>query len=162
MPKMWKHSKILFLHNISVAGGKRAGHNFWKNEMAQGHNINCINWLESMGPRWQRRRDLDPQLASEWLTQRCHAVPRHCQKTKEWVVAQFLEISTPSPKQMKQPSHWLAYEITQPIKTNHTTTRPLWWPKQSVECASLWIWINSFLNYNFVSSAMRHQEPELH
>ena len=44
-------------------------------------------------------------------------VPRHCQKTKEWVVAQFLEISTPSPKQMKQFSHWLTYEITQPIKT---------------------------------------------
>ena len=25
-------------------------------------------------------------------------VPRHCQKTKEWVATQFLEISTPSPK----------------------------------------------------------------
>ena len=48
-------------------------------------------------------------------------VPRHCQKTKEGVMAQFLEICTPSPKQMTQSSHWLAYESTQPINTNHTT-----------------------------------------
>ena len=36
----------------------------------------------------------------------------------------------------------------------------------SVECTSLWIWINPFLTYHFVSnwilSVMRHQEPELH
>ena len=38
-------------------------------------------------------------------------VPRHCQKTEEWVVPQLLE----------WPSHSLAYEITQPSKTNHTT-----------------------------------------
>ena len=28
-------------------------------------------------------------------------VPRRCQKTREWVVAQLLEISTPSPKQLE-------------------------------------------------------------
>ena len=37
--------------------------------------------------------------------------------------------------------HWLAYEITQPIKANHTTFRggihSLCWPTVSVECFSL-------------------------
>ena len=37
-------------------------------------------------------------------------VPRHCQKTKEWVVPQLLE----------WPSHSLTYEITQLTNTNHT------------------------------------------
>ena len=59
-------------------------------------------------------------------------VPRHYQKTKKWVVAQFLEISTPFPK----------YEITQPIKTDYATfwdhcTRLLWWPTLCGVCFSL-------------------------
>ena len=49
--------------------------------------------------------------------------PRHHQKTKKRVGAQFLEISTPSQKQLEQSSHLLAYEITQPIKTNQATFR---------------------------------------
>ena len=38
-------------------------------------------------------------------------VPRHYQKTKEWMVPQLLEKSF----------HSLAYEITQPVKTNHNS-----------------------------------------
>ena len=38
-------------------------------------------------------------------------VPSNYQKTKEWVAPQLLEWS----------AHWLAYEITQLTKTNHTT-----------------------------------------
>ena len=52
-----------------------------------------------MEPRWQTRQDLDPQSASEMTHPE---VPGQFQgtvkKTKEWVVAQILEISTPSPK----------------------------------------------------------------
>ena len=38
-------------------------------------------------------------------------------KSGQW--AQFLEISTPFPKELKWPSHLVAYEINQSIKTNH-------------------------------------------
>ena len=41
-----------------VTGGKGAGHNFWKTDIAQGHNI---SWLESN----RTRLDLDPESASE-------------------------------------------------------------------------------------------------
>ena len=44
-------------------GRKRAGHNFWKNDIAQGHSI---NWLKSNGSKMasQIQLNLDPQSAS--------------------------------------------------------------------------------------------------
>ena len=54
--------------NVTVTGGKVAGHNFSKNDIPQGHNINKweLNWT-----RWQARLDLDPQSASEMTHPRC-------------------------------------------------------------------------------------------
>ena len=62
------------------------------------------------------------------------------QKAKKWAVAQFLEIPASFPQIIKVPSPSLAYEITQPLKTNH----PIFWgllPSKvvhtlSVECVS--------------------------
>ena len=56
-------------------------------------------------------------------------------------------------------SHSLSYEISQPIKANHTTfhrlTRSLWWSMLSVECVSEQI--------HFLSiTVIRQQEPEFH
>ena len=53
-----------------------------------------------MGPRGETSQlglDLNPQSA-KWHIQRRHDSSEDCQKTKEWVVVQFLEISTPSQK----------------------------------------------------------------
>ena len=61
---------------------------------------NILNSIDKnqMEPRWQTRLDLDPQPASKNDTPRyAMQIPRHCQKAKEWSVAQILEI-TPSPK----------------------------------------------------------------
>ena len=56
-------------------------------------------------------------------------------------------------------SHSLSYEISQPIKANHTTfhrlTHPLWWPMLSVECVSEQI---HFLPITVI----RQQEPKFH
>ena len=59
-------------------------------------------------------------------------------KAKKWAVAQFLEIPTPSPKQLEKSSHSLAYEITQLIKANPIFWAScfLRWPTLSVECIS--------------------------
>ena len=56
----------------------------------------------------QLNLDLNTKLND---TPSARTVPRHCQKTKEWVVPQLLEWS----------SHSLAYEITHLRKTNHST-----------------------------------------
>ena len=81
-------------------------------------------------------------------------VPRHCQKTEEWVVPQLLEWS----------SHSLAYEITQLTKTNHTIVPShltlLCDNPDPVECASFWIRTNTLFTYCCVSNwifAMRYQ-----
>ena len=87
-----------FIYNAET-GGKAGRHNFRKNYIAQGYNI---NWLESNGPNmagkstwtrpWSSAGKINDTLR-EAMT-----VPRHHQKTKKWAVAQFLEISTPSSK----------------------------------------------------------------
>ena len=85
-----------------VTGGKGAGHNFWKNVIAQGHNIKGI---ESNGSNMADKSTLIRPWSSisklNDTPRGAMTVPRHCQKTKEWVVAQFLEISTISQKQLK-------------------------------------------------------------
>ena len=51
--------------------GRGAGHNFWKNDIAQGHNI---NQLKSNGSKItsQIQLNLDPQnLQAKWHTQKC-------------------------------------------------------------------------------------------
>ena len=126
-------------------GGKGAGHNVWKNDIAQGHNINRLKSIESKMTS-QIQVNLILNLQAKWYTLRCQEVPSHCQKTKEQVVPQLLEWS----------SHSLAYEITQLTKTNHTTfhglcTHPLWWPKL-LKCASFFTQTNlNPLNYCCVS-----------
>ena len=49
---MWLNLSIQSLkenkYKPFVTGGKGAGHNFWKKDIAQGHNI---NWLESNGTK---------------------------------------------------------------------------------------------------------------
>ena len=104
-------------------GAKGAVHNFWQNDIAQGHNINP---LKSNGSKMADKSNSTKHWSSicklNETPRSSMTVPKHCQKTKEWVVPQLLEWS----------SHSLAYEITQPIKTNHTlhghSTCPLLWP----------------------------------
>lgn len=47
--------------------------------------------------------------------------PRLTIKGQKWAVAQFLETSAPSLKQLEYSSYFLAYVITQPIKTKQST-----------------------------------------
>ena len=70
-------------------------------------------------------------------------VPRHCQKTKEWVVPRLLDRSP----------HPLAYEITQLRETPHFMAAGynLCAGIYSVDCVSLWIQTNPLLTYCCVS-----------
>ena len=97
----WKSlSRVQLFSTPCITGGKGAGHNFWKNDIAQGHNI---NQLESNGSKmadkptrpWSSISKLNDTHRGAMI------VPRHCQKTKEWAVPQFLEISNPSSKWME-------------------------------------------------------------
>ena len=57
---LWVRMGLRKEHEI---GGKGAGHNFWKNDIAQGHSI---NWLKSNGSKVtnQIQLNLDPQSSS--------------------------------------------------------------------------------------------------
>ena len=114
------------------AWNRRKGgrHNFWKNNLAQGHNW---NQLKSNGSKLADKSNSTKPWSSTCKLNNTPrgsmTIPRHHQKTKEWVVPQFLEWS----------SHSLAYEITKCTKTNHTFhghhIHPLQWHTHS---ASLW------------------------
>ena len=77
----------------SETGRKGSGHNFWKNNIARGYNI---NWLESNGSKRGDKSTLLLNQQAKW-----HDSFKHHQKTKNCVMAQLLEISTPSPKQLE-------------------------------------------------------------
>ena len=117
----------------AVTGGKGAGHNFWKNDIAQRHNI---NQLKSNGSRMTDKSNSTKPWSSVCklndTPRGARTVPRHCQKTEEWVFPQLLGWSP----------HSLAYEITQLEKTNHTTfhglcTCTLQWATPCGVCFSL-------------------------
>ena len=100
------------------------GHNFWKNDIAQGDNI---NWLKSntskMADKWVSVKPWSSICKLNDIPRGSMTVPRLYQKTKKWLVPQLLEWSSNS----------LSYEMTQPIKTNCTTfhghhSHLLWWP----------------------------------
>ena len=92
-------------------GRKGAGHNFQKNDTAQGHNINIkINRVQE-----DKSNSIKPWSSICKLNDTprgARTVPNYCQKTQEWVVPQWLE----------WPSHSLAYEVTELGKTNHITS----------------------------------------
>ena len=103
-------------------GGKGAGHKFWKNEIARGHNI---SQLKSNGSKMTDKSDSSKPWSSIC---KLNGTPRG-----ESVIPQLLEWS----------SHLLAYEIVQPIKTTNTTFHgcciyTVQWPTL-LECAFLWI-----------------------
>ena len=108
----------------------------------------------------QIQLNLDPPICKLNDTPRvARTVPRHCRKRGEWVVPQLLGWSF----------HSLAYEITQLLKTSHTTFHGpctlLYDGPHPVHCASLWIWTNSPLIYYCLSLnffAMRNEKPEFH
>ena len=118
-----------------------------------------IKW--DQGDRQDETLILNQQV--KWYIQRCH--DSSIELLKDQGVG-----SGPNPGNLhpfESSSHSLAYEITQPIKTNHTKFRGgivLCQGPHSVKCVSLCIWINSLLTYHFVShwilSTMRHQELE--
>ena len=69
-------------------------------------------------------------------------VPKPNIKVKKWAVAQFLEIPTPSPKELEYSSHSLVYEITHPYTNWQPHTLVPLSPSEmahtlSVECGSL-------------------------
>ena len=59
-----------------VTGGKGAGHNFWKNDVTQGHNI---NWLEPNGTKMADKTRPRSSI-SKWndTPRGATTVPRHC------------------------------------------------------------------------------------
>ena len=80
-----------------VTGGKGPGHNFWKNDIAQGHDTNRLKSNESkMADKSTLSRPWPSISKLSDTTRGTMTVPKHCQKTKEWAVAQSLETSTPS------------------------------------------------------------------
>ena len=92
--KIWRDFK-----GIIEIERKGAVHNFWKNDIAWRHNI---NQLKSKGSKmadkstsarpWSLISKPNDTPRGAWT------VSRHHQKPKKWVVTQFLEITTPSPK----------------------------------------------------------------
>ena len=80
--KDWRICEV-FLEYCNRREG--AEHNFWKNGIAQGHNL---NWLKSNGTE-----TADKTRPWSWIGKW-----NDCWKTKEWVMAQIQEISAPFPK----------------------------------------------------------------
>ena len=149
--------------------------------LEEGHGprpVSNRNWLEpngsKMADKWTSTRP--------WASAYVYALPntsaakghtnRHRDSSKavpppksgQWPNSK--KSPPPSPKQLLQSSHSLAYGITQPIKEPHHISRhfspSVMAYTLSVECFSL----NPLLTYHFVFhgilSVMRHQEPELH
>ena len=102
----WPSSKWIGMQlsqtRVIATGGKGAGHNFWKNDIARGHNI---NQLESNGIKMADKSTLIRHWSSicKWhdTPRGAMRVSRHCQKTKEWAVGQIPEIATSSQKQLE-------------------------------------------------------------
>jgi len=97
--------------NILITGGEGVGHNFWKNDIAQGHKIN---------QEWDQdgRVDLDPWSASEMTHPEVPWQFQGIVKNREWVMAQILEISTPSQKSV-QFSCSVVSDPLQPHESQH-------------------------------------------
>ena len=96
------------------------------------HNARTyINWLKSNGSKMTNKSNSTKPWFSicklNDTSRDTRIVPRHYQKTKEWMVPQSLEWSF----------HSLAYGITQFKKINHTTFYGLSDDPHPVECASL-------------------------
>ena len=97
--------------------------------------MNNINRLKSNGSKMADKSNSTKSWSSicklNGTPRGAMKVPRHYQKTKEWVVPQLLEWS----------SHSLEYEIIQLTKTNHTfhgcRIHPLWWHMLYGLCLSL-------------------------
>ena len=136
-------------------GGKEAGHNLWKNDIDWGHNI---NWLEQNGSKMTDKSTSTRPSASVYAHCNIPACWWHTHSHHDsskadlsWVVAQFLEIPSPS---YNSSSHSLAYEITHHYKNWQPHTLVPFSPSEmahtlSVECISLYI--NPLLTYHFVS-----------
>ena len=126
-----------------------------------------------MDPRWQTsqlRLNLDPWSASEtthpgapWQFQDTAERPKSGWWPNSWKSPPVLQTSwnNPPTEPMKLPTH-----KSEP----HCTLRPPPLPSAmahilSVECPSLWIWVNPLLTYHFshwILSVMRYQKSELH
>ena len=90
---------------------KNAGHNLWKNGIAQEHNK---NWLELNGPKVATATNLDLQYTfiithqqAKWHTQSHHGSSKAYHH--KWEVTQFLEIS--SLKWLEYSSYPLIYNL---------------------------------------------------
>ena len=80
-------------------------------------------------------------------------VTKPTKKVKKWKAAQFMEISAPTPKELKYSSHSLAYEIIYSIKTDS----PMCWglshcPRWPTLCllSTFPPWINLSLYYSLL------------
>ena len=127
-------------------GGKGAGHNPWKNDIAWGHNIN--QWLESNEPKMA---DKSTSMTRLWSSiSKLNDIPRGA------MTVPMSTIKRPKsgwwPNSLKSPplpqNSWnippsLAYEITQPVKANHAIfqgcTHPLQWSVEWNAFFSEWI-----------------------
>ena len=125
-----------------------AGHNFWRNDVAQGHNINR---LKSNGSKMTDKSISTKPWFSICKLNDTSRIQRHYQKTKEWVVFQLLEWSSHS-LAYETPSSW---KLTTPHSMANTLDGPLSWSvllsKSKQSTSYLWL-------YFF---AIRHQEPQL-
>ena len=160
--------KIMF-PVTSETGGKEAGHNFWKNDIVRGHNI---NQLESNGSRMaDKSTSTRPWSSISKLNDTprgAMTVPRYHQKVFGDPTPGNLH---PFPKIVGIIFPFISLWITQPVKANHVTfsrslnSQSVMAHTLSMECVSLRVWIHLLLTYHFVShwilSTMRHQEPEL-
>ena len=87
---------VVWLPQGFVTGGKGTGHNFWINNIAQGHKI---NWSESSGTKMADKTRPWSSI-SKWndTPRGARTVPKHCQKTKEWAGGQNPGNLHPFPK----------------------------------------------------------------
>ena len=161
-------TKVCFYHASFCNRRERGRAQLFKQWHSPGQNINRLESHKTKAADKTRPWS----SISKWndTPRGAMTVSRHCEKTKEWVVAQILKISTPSQKSLEESSRSLAYEITQSVTANCatfcSTLTSVMAHTLSVRCASLWIWIKPLLTYCFVSHwilpVLRHQEHELH
>ena len=106
-------------------GGKGAGHNPWKNYTARGDSINWLEPKRSKVAESQLPLGLEPRICSSQCVSKLSdsstgalTVLRPISKIEKWVVAQFLEISAPSPKNSwsNPPTHSVQFSsVTQSV-----------------------------------------------
>ena len=146
-----------------MTGGKGAGHNFWKSDRVQGHNT---QQLESNGTKMADKTGPLSSISKWNDIQRCHDSCKALLKDQGVGSGPNPGNLCPFPKIAGIIIPLISIRNYPAYKNQACQISGPYLPSSMAHTLSLWIWINLFLTYHFVShwilSVMRHQESELH